>query len=268
VDVFSLAATLFHLVVGEPPFSAPDARTSLQKAQAGLRPPVEALRNVPQVVEDVILAGLHPDLERRVNLDTFRARLRGAYLQSLADRLLELSRRSPCRVRLDVSVSSATESALAFQPVVCAVPGRSATRNLEVVPEPAPQAALHTGDLLRLEVTADADGYLTVLNLGSSGNLNVLLPNPLAHDNRLRAGVAQRLTVKLTPPAGVDRAAVIWTRQPSGLSPQEWRDQLEKGVSVAESTRVATRGMDFVLHEAEAQPAGEWTAQVVAIAHN
>ncbi len=263
-DVFSLAATLFHLVTGAPPFDGETIVSSILQAQAGLRRPVEALRNVPQVVEDVILAGLEPDPKQRVDLETFRCRLRGAYLQSLADRLLELARRSACRVRLDVAVATASEATLAFHTVPCEVRG-AATRNLELVPEPAPEAAVHTGALVRLEVTADTDGYLTVLNLGSSGDLHVLFPNPAVRDNRLQAGRAQRLTVKLTPPAGVDRAAVIWTRQPSGLSPADWRERLEAGEAVAAKTRAATRGMDFVLHEA--QISAEWTAKVVSIAH-
>src|SRR5262249_23289736 len=124
-----------------------------------------------------------------------------------------------------------------------------------------------TGDLLQIEVSADTDGYLTVLNLGSSGDVQVLLPNPLARDSRVRAGVPQRLTVKLTPPAGVDRAAVIWTRQPSALTPAEGRGRIEHGEAVAAPPRLATRGMDFVLHEAQVQPQADWTAAVVAISH-
>ena len=79
--------------------------------------------------------------------------------------------------------------------------------------------------------------------------------------------VAQRLTVRLTPPAGTDRAALIWTRQPGTLTPAEWRERIEAGrMTAVEATR-ATRGMDFVLHEAEARPTGEWTAEVVSITH-
>src|SRR5262249_32839385 len=60
-DVFSLAATLYHLVTGHPPFEAQGLVTSLKQARAGLRRPVEALRIVPQAIEEVILAGLEPD---------------------------------------------------------------------------------------------------------------------------------------------------------------------------------------------------------------
>jgi hypothetical protein len=125
----------------------------------------------------------------------------------------------------------------------------------------------HTGDLVRFEVTADADGCLTVLNLGSSGNLTVLFPNPLARENRIQAGQIQRLTVKLTPPAGTDRAAFVWTRRPNALTPGEWRARIESGMVAVVPPGESTRGMDFVLHEAGAEDADAWTAAVVAVSH-
>jgi hypothetical protein len=120
---------------------------------------------------------------------------------------------------------------------------------------------------VRFEVTADQDGYLTVLNLGSSGQLTVLFPNPMVRENRIQAEKPQRLTVKLTPPAGTDRAAVIWTREPRVLTPAAWRERIEAGQMAAIAPREATRGMDFVLHEAQEQAGEAWTAAVVAVSH-
>jgi hypothetical protein len=266
-DVFSLAATLFHLVVGRPPFPANDAVACLEMARRGLSRPVEELQNVPPAIEEVILLGLEPAPQKRIDLATFTARLRGAHLQALADRLLEQSRRAGSRVGLRVDVLTANERDLVFRPVACHSQPLGALRNVELVPAPAPTAAVRTGDLLRLEVTADADGYLTILNLASSGTLQVLFPSPLARESHVRAGVTQRLTVKLTPPAGTDRAAVIWSRRPGTLTPAEWRERIEAGQSTEVSPSRSTRGMDFVLHEAEVRPADEWTARVVAITH-
>jgi hypothetical protein len=264
-DVFALAATLFHLVVGRPPFATDDLFESLRQARQGLHRPVPALRTVPAAVEDVILAGLEPDPNKRLDLPTFNARLRGAHLQALADQLLRLSRQTAARLR--VSVATASETDLVFRPISCETHTLESTRDMEYVPEPAPVAAVRTGDLVRFEVVADADGYLTVLNLGSSGHLKVVFPNPLAPDNRVRAGQAQRLTVKLTPPAGIDRAAIIWTRRPGALTPAEWRSRIEAGQPATLPPEESTRGMDFVLHEAGEQPGDAWTAAVVAVAH-
>jgi tRNA A-37 threonylcarbamoyl transferase component Bud32 len=266
-DVFSLAATLFCLVGGDPPFATSDLVAGLQQARAGLGRPVAALSRVPQAIEDVIRAGLEPDPARRADLATFTARLRGAHLQALADKLLECSRRAAHRVSLRVSVSTADERDLVFRPVACETQAREPTRNFEIVPETAPVASVRTGDLLRLEMEADVDGYLTVLNLGSSGDLKVVFPNPQARDSRIRAGRPQRLTVKLTPPPGTDRAAVIWTRHPMDLTPAEWRSRIEAGQVAAVPPQESVRGMDFVLHEAAEQPGDAWTASVVTISH-
>jgi serine/threonine protein kinase len=266
-DVFSLAATLFYLVTGQAPFDGPDLLTSLRQARAGLRRPMEELRRVPKAIEDAIREGLEPEPGRRADLLTFTARLRGAHLQALADKLLELSRRSDCKVNLRLSVSTASEENPVFRPISCEIQAVEPARDMEYVSQTAPMAAVRTGDLVRLEMTADKDGYLTVLNLGSSGQLKVVFPNPLARDNRICAGRGHRLTLKLTPPAGTDRAAVIWTRQPNSLTPTEWRSRIEAGQMAAASPEQATRGMDFVLHEASVQPGDAWTAAVVAIRH-
>jgi hypothetical protein len=264
-DLFSLAASLFCLVTGRPPFDAETVPDGLTQARAGLARPVAALSRLPRAVEDVILAGLESDPGKRVDLETFTSRLRGAHLQALADKLLALSRRSAGRVNLWVSISTAREPDLVFRPVACEAQALEPTHDLDYVA--APVASVHTGDLLRLEVTADADGYLTVLNLGSSGQLKVVFPNPMAPDNRVRAGQVHRLTVKLTPPAGTDRAAVIWSRRSSALTPAQWRDRIEAGQVPTIPPQESTRGMDFVLHEARAQGEDAWTASVVAIEH-
>jgi serine/threonine protein kinase len=268
IDVFSLAAALYHLVAGSPPFDTRDLAIGLAQASLGLGRPVPALQGVPPLVEDVILAGLTPDPHKRPTLAVFTSRLRGAHLQGLADRLMAQARKAGCSVRLRIDDSSARPDEMIFRPIVCRSP-QTTTRDMSLVPEEPPTAMTCTGDLLRLETTADTDGYLTVLNLGSSGALTVLFPNPQAPDNRARAGVAQRLTVRLTPPAGTDRAAVIWTRQPGGLTPTAWQHRLE-GSPPSLTTlddAVATRGMEFVLHEAEVHPGEDWTAQVIAITH-
>ena len=266
-DVFSLAATLFCLITGRAPFDNKDILTSLREAKAGLRRPVETLSRAPKAIEQAILEGLEPDPARRVDLPTFTVRLRGAHLQALAAKLVELSRRSACKVNLHLSVSTASEDNPVFRPVACEAQAVEPTRSAEYVPQAAPVASVRTGDLVRLELTADKDGYLTVLNLGSSGQLKVIFPNPLARDNRIHTGRAHRLTVKLTPPAGTDRAAVIWTSHPNSLTPAEWRSRIEVGEMAAAPTQEATRGMDFVLHEASEQPGDAWTAAVVAITH-
>jgi serine/threonine protein kinase len=267
-DVFSLAATLYCLITGQPPFQAESLLDYLRHARTGLSRPVAALSHVPRAIEDVILAGLEPNPNQRLDLATFTARLRGAHLQALADKLVELARHSTSKVNLRMVVSVANEAELVFRPVSLEAQPVEPTRNMDLVPEPAPAASVRTGNLVRFDVTADADGYLTVLNLGSSGKLTVLYPNPLVWENRIRRGQPQRLTVKLTPPPGTDRAAVIWTRQPRALTPAEWRERIEAGQMAVVAPQEATRGMDYVLHEAQEHAAEAWRAVVVAVSHS
>jgi serine/threonine protein kinase len=266
-DVFALAATLFHLVTGGPPFDAADLLAGCFQARRGLDRPVAALSGVPRAIEDAILSGLEPVPSLRADLSTFRAMLRAAHLQALADRLLNLSRRSRCTVRLHTTVSTANERDLVFRPVLCHSPPNESTRTTGSVPSPAPEAVVRTGDLVRLEITADADGHLTILNLGSSGELRVIFPNPKAQYNRIRSGQPHCLTVKLTPPEGTDRAAIIWTREPSELTPARWAEWIKAGLAVTLPPQESTRGMDFVLHEATEHPSSEWAVDVVAITH-
>jgi hypothetical protein len=186
-------------------------------------------------------------------------------LQGLADKLAQAARGTA--VRVHVSVSAADEAELVFRPVPCHIARVESAPEPNLVPEPAPVAAVRTGQLVRLELAADAEGYLTVLNLGSSGQLRVLFPNPLCPDNRIRPGRPHTLTVKLTPPAGTDRAAVIWTRRPGTLSLEEWRQRMEAGQPAGLPPTESSRGMDLVLHQAGEQGTDDWTAAVVAIAH-
>jgi hypothetical protein len=56
---------------------------------------------------------------------------------------------------------------------------------------------VRTGNVVQFEVMPDGHGYLVVLNVGFSGQLNILLAIPRARDNRIRASWPYRLTIKL-----------------------------------------------------------------------
>jgi hypothetical protein len=120
-------------------------------------------------------------------------------------------------------------------------------------------------EVVRIETTPDADGYLTVLNLSSGGEVDVLFPNPRAPDNRVRAGRPQRLTVKLTPPAGTDHAVLVWSPGPCPLSARKWRERIESGRLGLTPAR--DRGMAFVGADTPEAGGPEWASAVVGIEH-
>ncbi len=73
-DVYSVAATLYFLLTGHPPFEAPDAAATLAKIVSEDPPPIRTqFPDVPAVVEGIILRGMDRDRERRwKTLDEFR----------------------------------------------------------------------------------------------------------------------------------------------------------------------------------------------------
>jgi hypothetical protein len=97
-------------------------------------------------------------------------------------------------------------------------PGRL-TRDMKKVPPPPDQVRLRTGDRVRIEVSADRPGYLTVFNVGPTGNLNLLYPEsdpqptsppgPIEPNQPLHI-----LDVEMTEPAGHERLFAVWSRQP------------------------------------------------------
>jgi len=129
----------------------------------------------------------------------------------------------------------------------------------------AESPAVQCDAIVRIETVADADGYLTVLNLSSDGEVGVLLPNPRAPDNRVQAGRPHRLTVKLTPPAGTDHAVLVWTPGPCPLSARAWRERIERGA--LGFTPQPDRGMEFVDADTPALPSPDLVTAVVGIEH-
>jgi serine/threonine protein kinase len=253
-DVFALAATLFHLVAGRKPFDSPDILAALCAAADGI--PEAALAGLPAGLAGVIRAGLDPNPEKRPDLAAFTAPLRGYQTAELAVRLRALAEPTPAAVRLNVTVSTANEKDLVF---------RTVFRGVLPADGPTEWPAVRCDSVVRMEAGADVEGYLTILDLSTSGEVGVLFPNPRAPDNRVRPGRPQRLTVKMTPPAGTDHAVLVWTPRPCPLSARQWRDQIEAGRLLVPAGQ--DRGMEFVALDSPSPSAPDWVAAVVGIEH-
>jgi hypothetical protein len=100
-------------------------------------------------------------------------------------------------------------------------PATRPTRDMRKVPPPPEQVRLRTGDRVRIEVSADRAGFLTVFNVGPTGTLNLLYPDDPAQLAAPRPVSAHRpeqvVDVELTPPAGRERLVAVWTRRPLPL---------------------------------------------------
>jgi hypothetical protein len=270
--VYSLATSLLHLVTGSPPAPAPavgEGGTSQNLAgltDSGEVPSANAAltlaavvwpADVPEEVRAVIAAGMEPDPERRVDLPRFLGMLREARWQRLAEEVLRRQPGEPAPVRLQAAVAVAPANAPdAFTPLS----GEDLARSLR------------TGDLVRIESVASADGHQTILLLGSSGALEVVLPRQNAEANFFAAGQRHRLLLRLTPPQGRERVLVVWSRGDVRRSAREWQRWLERrGEELVPTAppgrRPAVRGLELVGSAPGLPPQGEWRALVIPLAH-
>jgi serine/threonine-protein kinase len=244
-DVYSLAATLLHLVTSERPKE--NARLDDYAHWASL----------PEELRQVLQSGLEPDPDRRVDLPTFLALLREARWKALTDRMLADLPSSSGTVRLQAAVAVAeADRPSAFRPLL---------QNGRPVPA-------RTGDFVKIEAQADADGYLTVLILESSGQLEVGLPCPTEPHNHFQAGQRCNLIFRLSPPVGTERILIHWSAQEVQRTPSQWLQWVERTGHTTENPdsgapEVRVRGMDLLRVKKGPAPEGQRRILVIPVPH-
>ncbi len=227
LDVFALSASLFWLVTGTTPFPGKDVTELCQNIEAGLPALDPRFVGVPAPLEQLIRAGLAADPAVRPTLAEFVRHLRGALNLLLADCLTlpadGATGDAPVQLRLLVSKQIGRETPSSVE---CSKRSPQAVlRDLRRVPRAPDLIQLRTGDRVRVEVEVDRPGYVTVFNIGPTGNLNLLCPTqpgdtpPLLPANQPML----LLDVVLTPPAGNERLFAVWTRTPFALRLDELR---------------------------------------------
>ena len=133
-------------------------------------------------------------------------------------------------------------------------------------------SSLGINDLVRLESSCSAEGYLHVLILNASGSLDVVVPSPANSSNRIVAGQRHTLIFRLSPPGGMDYIILVWTRKNVRPTADKWRRwlediQLRSKESPASPLQTSLRNIDLVLYQAEEPPRGDWVAKVLPIRH-
>jgi serine/threonine-protein kinase len=269
-DVYGLAASLFWLVTGCVPFPGRTPGEILAQARRGIPVPDPRCVELPAALERLIRDGLAAERSRRPGLGEFASALRGSLNQLLADSLLlakDAAPQPPVRVHLTVSRQIDHRT---FVPVAANRPAPERfLRDLRVVPREPDRAELRTGDVLRVEAAADRAGFLTVFNVGPTGNLNALLP---AEPGHAPAAVepgrpAPVLTVELTPPAGRERLFALWTREALGLNREELRRLAEEGELAVSGPYRATRDMTRIQELVGRLGPSDWQAAVLELDH-
>jgi serine/threonine protein kinase len=296
LDVYSLAATFFHLVTGSPPF--PDVTVAKMKEQIrrGLPDPDPRCTGLPEPLERIIRTGLTADPEKRPVLKDLVTNLRATLNQLLADSLTmslrpaasmtsteltpgagskppagpttvpEPSQPAPVDLRLIVS----RQVGNFFVPVAATHPQPTSgrvTRDMKKVPPSPDHVKLRTGDRVRVEVSASKEGYLTVFNVGPTGNLNLLHPEGelVSVGSRILPNRPLHiLDVEMTPPAGRERLFAVWSGRPLGL------DQL---ASLADqggpsAPYRATRDMRRVQESVMQLKHNDWRSAVLELDHS
>jgi serine/threonine protein kinase len=273
LDVYSLAATLFHLVTGEVPFPGPMVSDLLRQITAGLPDPDPRCAGLPEPLERIIRAGLARDARRRPSLCEFIATLRGTLNQLMADRLASpvpgSSRPAPVSLRLNVRREVAPGR---FESLATTHPHRGVlTRDMKKVPRPPDQVRLRTGDRVQIEVLADRPGYVTVFNIGPTGVLNLLHPLDLSSSSAAAIAAQQPLLigdVELTLPTGRERLCAVWSRAPLPLDPKELQSLAEGGQVAGSRPYRATRDMKRVQQSVHQLGPDEWHAVVLELDHH
>jgi len=272
LDVYSLAATLFHLVSGALPFPGPKLADFRDQAALGLPDPDVRCHRLPRPLEQVIRAGLPANPDHRLGLREFVASLRGSLNQLLADTLTHApgatSGTASVSLRLQVSRDA---GAGRYEPVATThtQPGL-VTRDMKRVPPAPDQVRLRTGDRVRVDVVADRAGYLAVFNVGPTGVLNLLYPADLSSHAASRVEAHQLLhivDVEMTPPAGRERLFAVWSRDPLPLSTHQLQSISGLGEPAKSRPYRATRDMRRMQHTVQQCPEGGQSVVVLELEH-
>ncbi len=116
--------------------------------------------------------------------------------------------------------------------LVAALKAEGAAKSLADMENPAPGfgmnvwlegggTSLGIGEAVVFHAQTEADGYLTLVDLGTDGTVTVLFPNPYDRDNRVRAGQeivfpteSMESEIRVQPPAGRGMVRAFLTPEP------------------------------------------------------
>jgi len=249
-DVFALAASLFYLLTAEPPFPAKNWMDGMRLASRGLDHSDPRLAEIPALIRDGLLAALHPLANCRPTLPDFVQILRTSAAESLGESV------APEKAADNIDVSVDVWSDGVEMPPEASPPDTGGS---------VPVYRMQTGCRVTARFHSRSGGYLTLLNVGSSGNASVI---PLSEQNPscpIEPGGARDVTFVLNPPAGTDQLVGILTGEDPQLAPEQWLHFLDSRELPEEPAEVYR---DLQLLSTNDVPLGErWTSVSVLLIH-
>jgi serine/threonine protein kinase len=260
IDVFALAATLFHLATGDVPFPATNEIEYLDRARAGMPMHDPRLQALPLPVGELIRRGLAARSDQRPFLDEFVGMLRGTLNRLMADHMCapigESSAPAPVDVRIIVSRDANGLTSVDLPS------DRDRARRLSSQPD---RIELHTGERIRIRVSVDRSGYVILFNIGPSGKLHLLWPEggPAGWVEAERG--IDELSVKVTPPPGRERLIAAWSRQPLPIG--EVLRLTGKTHTAVSGPYLATRDLERVEDSVRRLRPEDWHAVVLELDH-
>jgi TolB-like protein len=129
--------------------------------------------------------------------------------------------------------------------------------------------AYRLGEAVRFKVQVNRDAYVTLVDVGTSGDVTVLFPNRFHPNNFVRAGEELQIpapdagfTLKVNPPIGTDHVRAIATIDKVDLVPGDFG----QGSAFRSLDRVQTRNLTVeIAKEREKVAPGKWADHVIAI---